>query len=596
MGAGRIAGLALLLLAATSGIAQIPPPKSSLQVWRLEASGFQADPEAGDAPLPVGSIQKPFVAKAWALAHPQEVSPRYSCTAASRCWLRSGHGELGLTQALAASCNTYFRRLAEATPLAALASTLAAEGFSRAPLSPDTAIGLPGAGGLLTIRPSILLEAYVRLVRSPWSVGESIRQQVLAGLREAALTGTAALGQRGYWAKTGTVPLEGDPLHTSGYALAVEDSGWAILARLPRGSGREAAEALGEPLARLRPWNMASPAPRSRRPGLRTSFNPSATRGAGRSSANPKGRNVRIRLLELLPTQRFNLRNLGPGPIPTSHGYLGPGGSLTLHPGLRIGPGLVEIQAPSHGIQRRIEGELRCERAGNTLRLIATLPLREYADGVVAAELPYAASERRITLGATILRFLDQNHRHADADVCDSTHCAWFIGRGPQPEADRSSPSPRPLSDAEWSNILATARQPGPCQWTSHCGGLPLSPHALWGFGDSQAPLCPRHGPGLTPSATRPWVREWRASDLARAFGAAVDHLALDREGGVWTLQVSAGGRQRHLRYDEAHRTLASILGWGALPSPADGIEPTATGFRATGVGLGHRVGLCLGE
>ena len=47
--------------------------------------------------------------------------------------------------------------------------------------------------------------------------------------------------------------------------------------------------------------------------------------------------------------------------------------------------------------------------------------------------------------------------------------------------------------------------------------------------------------------------------------------------------------------YDDAHRALAAVLGWGALPSPPDRVTRTATGFRAEGVGAGHRVGLCLG-
>jgi len=36
------------------------------------------------------------------------------------------------------------------------------------------------------------------------------------------------------------------------------------------------------------------------------------------------------------------------------------------------------------------------------------------------------------------------------------------------------------------------------------------------------------------------------------------------------------------------------VLGWGGLPSPADTVEPVPGGFRASGVGLGHRVGLSL--
>jgi len=66
------------------------------------------------------------------------------------------------------------------------------------------------------------------------------------------------------------------------------------------------------------------------------------------------------------------------------------------------------------------------------------------------------------------------------------------------------------------------------------------------------------------------------------------------RAEGVWVLRVRAGPLTRSYRYDQAHRLLARVLGWGALPSPADTVDPVPGGFRAEGVGLGHRVGLSL--
>lgn len=598
MGPGlrALVGLALVLGLGGPAFSTVEQGPPKLQVWVRGSSG------PGDSPLAVGSIQKPFVAKAWAEAHPGELPPRLRCGPGSHCWLHVGHGDLDLATALAVSCNAYFRTLAEATPLPLLATTLQAEGFSNNKLTQDSAIGLPAVGGLLTIRPSALLEAYVRLVKVPWPVGESVRQQVLAGLREAALNGTASLAQRGYWAKTGTVPIEGDPAHTQGFVIAVDDTGWAILGFLSRGTGSGAAAALGEPLKQLRPWN-ASRQTTKRGPAPTRSFvPPPKTKTDG--GVAPEVQRVRVRMLDLLRSSRFTVRNVGPNPIPTGKGYLGNGGTLELHPGDRVGPGLLEIQAPGAGLRRRFEGELYCgQGAGKALILTATLALREYANGILAAELPSAASDRRIELGAAVLRFLDQNHRHPDADVCDSTHCAWFVGRGPHPSWDNPASAQllpnedfKALTAAEWTSILESARQPGPSQWTSHCGGTPLSPHRLWGFGDLEAPPCPRHGAGLKGANTRPWVRVWRTSEVEKAFGPSTRQLDIGDEKGTWVLKVSGATSIRSLRYDEAHRALAAVLGWGALPSPADHIEPIPGGFRATGVGLGHRVGLCLGD
>jgi hypothetical protein len=225
-------GAAALLAA----LALLAPAQEPLQVWRLGGRDDRA--------RPVGSLQKPFVAEAWARAHPGQRPAAFTCTRDSHCWLPSGHGRLELTRATALSCNAFFLELASATPPELLAQVLRERGFVvREPLSAQAGIGLIDTGEV-AVTPQALLRSYRELVSTPWSQGEPVRQELLRGLREAALTGTAAgLGQRGYWAKTGTVPaLDGQPLATSGWALALDDAGFAVLALLPRGTGREARE------------------------------------------------------------------------------------------------------------------------------------------------------------------------------------------------------------------------------------------------------------------------------------------------------------------------------------------------------------------
>jgi hypothetical protein len=225
---------------------------------------------------------------------------------------------------------------------------------------------------------------------------------------------------------------------------------------------------------------------------------------------------------------------------------------------------------------------------------VATVSLREYVAGVLAGELPRNRPELRQELGAAILRFLGRGPRHPGADVCDSTHCAYFIGRGPRldwssPESASILPEPLPeLTDAAWAAIQERAASPGPDQWTGHCGGQPLSAHALWGGPDRRAQPCLRH-----PAAAAPWVRTWSPATVAKAFGAGIDRLELGADDGVWVLRIHQGDRLRSLRYDEVHRRLPR---WDDLPSPASVIEAAAGGFRVRGYGAGHRVGLCLGE
>jgi hypothetical protein len=495
---------------------------------------------------------------------------------------------------VALSCNAYFRALAGDTPPPLLASVFAQEGFRGEPATPDQALGLAEAGEPVLIAPGDLLAAYARLVGEPWNAGEPVRGEVLAGLRASALQGTAgALGQRGWWAKTGTVPFpDGDPTRTVGLLVAVDDSGWAVLARRTPGTGREAAAALGPELARLRPGFAAQrPAPALRETSSRASL-PAAAPGL-----------VRVRLLDLLGAGSLEARNLGPAPIPAGDGFLGPGAARALRAGDRLGPGLLELRDPASGLLRRLEGSLRAGRTPRgALALTALLTRREYAAGVLAAELPHGSSPRRLELAAAVLRFLDQGPRHPDAEVCDSTHCAWFVGRGPRVawasarravvQAEDGSAGADPPTDAEWAAVLDAAARPGPSLWSAHCGGAPLAPHALWGRGDAATTPCPRHDGGNA----RPWSRAWRAADLARAFGVPVRGLRVEHLQGVWTLRVDGEGGAWSLRYDEVHRRLAAVLGWDALPSPADAVDPAPGGFIARGRGWGHRVGLCLGD
>lgn len=555
------AGLRAAALAAALALPAGAAPQP-LQVWRLGGR---------DGPArPVGSLQKPFVLEAWARAHPGLRPAAFTCTRASRCWLPAGHGRLELARATAVSCNAYFLELARATPPELLARVLRERGFVVAePLSAEAAVGLVSleAPGEVAVAPQALMSAYASLARQPWSEGEGLRQELLAGLREAALTGTASgLGQRGYLAKTGTVPaLDGQPLATSGWAVALDEAGFGALALLPRGTGREAARELGTLLPRLRSGGSATAEPEV-----------------------PRADEVRVRLLEALPRAGLVVRHLEAHPVATSAGFVGPGAQLRLSEGLAASAATWQLLLPRLGFERRVPGRL-AQRAG---RLVATMTARQWLAGVLQGESP--APDLRLAAAAALLRFLARGPRHADADVCDSTHCAYFVGAGPRlewsdPRRARPLPDLPPLDDAEWARAQALARQPGPALITSHCGGQPLSELYVWGRGSREAPACPRH-----PGPAAAWRRSWPAEALARAFGGRVADVRVDDSSGTWQLAVEAAPGRSRLSFDEAHRRLSVALGWDALPSPASRVVRAGPGFEAQGVGRGHRVGLCL--
>jgi hypothetical protein len=307
---------------------------------------------------------------------------------------------------------------------------------------------------------------------------------------------------------------------------------------------------------------------------------------------------VRVLLFEALRPRSVRATNRGPAPATGPRGFVGPGASAWLQPGDRLGESLWEMRLPELGLVRKVKAALDVETGeGGGPAVVADMAAREYVTGVLAAELSSGTPALRVELGAAALRMRAHGPRHANADFCDTTHCAWFIGRGPRlrwPSPRRalaSDDAVRPVEDEEWTRIVEASRRPGPMHWTSHCGGRPLSAWAVWGSGDRTAEACPLHAAGTS----RPWTRSWPGDAVARAFGGHVTRIEVAPEDGVFHLLVETPGATRSLLYDDAHRALAAVLGWDALPSPPDRVTRTATGFSAEGVGAGHRVGLCLG-
>ena len=192
----------------------------------LIASHWDAPPNAA---TPLGSLMKPLVA----LAHGSPF-PEIECRA---CWKPDGHGRLGLTEALAQSCNAYFLALAKAVAPEAMARTAIRYGLPVPDVqTPEAWIGL-GSGW--RVPPAALLRAYGRFDGS-----------VLPGLRRSAERGTARACGGDAYAKTGTGPCIHHPKgRGDGYAVALfpaETPRFALLVSAHNRPGSEAARTAGE--------------------------------------------------------------------------------------------------------------------------------------------------------------------------------------------------------------------------------------------------------------------------------------------------------------------------------------------------------------
>ena len=598
MGAIRRVTLAALVAVGTVFGVVRPAQSDDFEAWILSRDQFTTLGHASREPLPVGSLQKPFLVRAWAASHPGERTPHFTCTRTSGCWRPSGHGALDLRGAIRESCNTYFKLLARQTSQEAMRDSFRAAGFLwKGDMTDAETIGLPGTA-MVSIDPARLVESYVDLARTPWPTRDDVRAELLSGLRDSASDGTAAgLRLWGFLAKTGTVPaLDGAPLKTSGFAIVLDDAGFAFLGLLRRGTGREAATRAGAEIARLRPGSATRP-PSTASP---KSNSPRSVDVKKRDADDP----VRVLMLDELRLKKITMTNAGPGPVDSSRGFVGPNAMIDVRSGDRFSNGDWKIQASKPAFQRRIRGSIEAAEANGFLRLIASMKARDYADGVLRAELMPQTTGLRAPLASAVMRFLSHGPRHGLADVCDSTHCAWFVGEGPVPRWLRpdapvnDSTMSADLTDGEWRDARAGLRLDpgGPDQWSADCGGDPVSPHFIWGNGDKHVTECPRHPRGLG----KVWRREWQTADLAAVFGEVPGSIDVGVVDGQWMLKTrlparpGASAKTIGLTYDQAHRRFAQRMGWDSMPAPATRVSRSASGFVAEGVGFGHRVGLCL--
>jgi len=210
--------------------------------------------ESPAQPVPVGSLIKPFTALAYGAAHHYDF-PVYRCDGRV-CWLPRGHGRLGIQEAVAHSCNSYFAQLAAQLHPRDVDAVLARFGLD-GPAERVPPAALIGEGNYWRASPLALTRAYVELARRR---GEEGVREVVAGMALSARLGTGegvdrALGGEAALSKTGTAPC----VHNlrapgDGYALVLypaESPRLALLVRLHGQPGSHAAVTAGKMLRDL---------------------------------------------------------------------------------------------------------------------------------------------------------------------------------------------------------------------------------------------------------------------------------------------------------------------------------------------------------
>ncbi len=207
-----------------------------------------------DRALPLGSLLKPFTAIAYGETHAFEY-PVLECRGeAGGCWRPRGHGRIGIVEAIAHSCNAYFRTLA--SKLSAQDVSTALERFGMTPLDAGAEReSLFGAGDAWRATPHAVLRAYLEIARRRTQPGA---REVVQGMTLAARAGTAETVGHALDAdalvKTGTASCRHGGAPGDGYAVALYPADaprFALLVSLHEAPGSRAAAVAGEMLQAL---------------------------------------------------------------------------------------------------------------------------------------------------------------------------------------------------------------------------------------------------------------------------------------------------------------------------------------------------------
>jgi Penicillin binding protein transpeptidase domain len=210
------------------------------------------------APIPLGSLVKPFTALAYGEHHAFRYPAHICRGTATGCWLPHGHGDVDLPSAIAYSCNSYFRALT--ANMTAVDVSPTALRFGLEPPPAETAgPALAGLGNRWLISPLNMARAYLEFVRRRDQPGV---RQILAGMAQSAEQGTGAEVDRALpfpdaLVKTGTAMCtHAKRAPGDGFTIAMSPSGdpqILLMVRVHGVPGAQAAKTAGQMLSRLEP-------------------------------------------------------------------------------------------------------------------------------------------------------------------------------------------------------------------------------------------------------------------------------------------------------------------------------------------------------
>jgi stage II sporulation protein D len=239
-------------------------------------------------------------------------------------------------------------------------------------------------------------------------------------------------------------------------------------------------------------------------------------------------------------------------------------------------------------------GRVRETVAGTAVARVDELPLESYVAGVVAAEgtadLPDAALDALAIAARSYATAPERRHARDGYDVCDTTHCQVL---GP------ATPWSRAAMRRTRGVVLARGGHTVAVPYSASCSGVLSSPRDLWG---GAAPDITRIG--RDPNEHE--VRAWRSDVDAEALHAALRdaghrgdvlrdvRIAARTREGLPARVALEGLTPADIDATTFRHVVGRRLGWDVVKSHAWDVTRTGRGYRFSGRGIGHGVGLCV--
>jgi stage II sporulation protein D len=240
---------------------------------------------------------------------------------------------------------------------------------------------------------------------------------------------------------------------------------------------------------------------------------------------------------------------------------------------------------------------------------IVRIPIDDYVAGTLRGELGPSTIRNPALAGmldvqAIVARTyavsnLDR-HQTEGFDLCDSTHCQVYRGRR---DEDAHVADAAALAAARTrGQVLTFEGRAILALFHADCGGHTAAADVVWG--GRPVPYL-RAVPDwfCTRNARPPWafeitsaaLRDALGADTRAALGGHLESLEVSRRdpAGRAALVTIVGDRTVTLRAEELRSSILRAFGPRSLYSTRFTVAPIDGGFRFTGTGNGHGVGLC---